>query len=90
MYTKDIAGAFAKFLNTEVEGIVNICASEPISIKEYVLTLAKKIGKENLVKFQNEKTNQPPIIVGDNTRLLNEVGYTLKYSLEKAVEDLMK
>lgn len=90
MYAKDIAGAFAKFAASDVEGSVNICTGKGISLKEYALTIAKKLGKENLVNIKYEALNQPMFIVGDNSRLKNEVEYKLKYSFEKAIDEILE
>lgn len=89
MYTKDIAGAFVKFLDSDVEGQVNICTGKAISIRDYVLEIAKLMNKENLVVFKDEALNQPPLIVGDNTRLLNEVGYKQKYSTLEGLKEVL-
>lgn len=89
MYSKDIANAFVKFLDSNVEGVVNICTGKQISIKEFVTEIGIKLGKTSLLKFQNEKTSQPPLIVGDNCRLMNEVGYKNQYTLETAIEEIL-
>lgn len=90
MYTKDIAGAFAAFLNSEVEGTVNICTGKGISLEDYSTFIAKKLGKEEYLTIKQESTNQPKIIIGDNTRLTKEVGYKLQYSFEEAVDEILK
>ncbi len=89
MYTKDIAGAFAKFLNSNVEGAVNICTGNPVSIKDYVLAMAREVNKEELIIFKDEPSNQPPVIAGDNSRLLNEVGYEIEYDLYTAIKEIL-
>jgi nucleoside-diphosphate-sugar epimerase len=89
IYTKDIASAFASFIDSDIEGAVNICTGNAISIKEYVLTLAKAMGKEDLIIFKNELSSQPPIIVGNNSRLVNEVKYKIKYPLNLAIMDIL-
>lgn len=90
MYAKDIAGAFAKFVDSNIEGTVNICTGQGISLKDYALTIAKKLGKENLVNINYENLDQPMFIVGDNSRLKNEVGYKIKYAFEQAVDEIIK
>ena len=89
MYAKDIAGAFAKFVDSDVKGTVNICTGKGISLKEYALTIAKKLGKEHLVNINYENLNQPMFIVGDATRLTNEVGYKIKYSFSDAIDEIL-
>ena len=90
MYAKDIAGAFAALLDSAAEGIVNICTGKPIYIKDFVTTIAQEMGKEHLIIFKDVPSNQPPIIVGDNTKLLKEVGYKIKYTPEKAFKEILK
>ncbi|MBQ7450675.1 NAD-dependent epimerase/dehydratase family protein [bacterium] len=90
MYAKDIAGAFAKFVDSKVEGSVNICTGKGISLKEIAMTIAKKLGKENLVNINYENLNQPMFIVGDDSRLKNEVGYKIQYDFGKAIDEILK
>lgn len=90
MYAKDIAAAFASFVDSSVEGSVNICTGKAVSIRDYTLSIANAMGKENLVVFKDEVSNQPPIIVGDNSRLLHEVGYTIKYDLSTAIQEILQ
>ena len=89
IYAKDIANAVVKFLNSTTEGVVNICSGKPVQIGEFAKIVAKKLNKEHLLIFANEKTSQPTFIVGDNTRLKNEIKYDLLYSIEKGVEDIL-
>ena len=87
IYTKDIAGAIAELLNSNVNGSINICSSTPITIKNFVLKIAKKMNKEHLIIFEQEETNQPKIILGDNSKMLNY--YTPKYTIDSALEDII-
>lgn len=90
MYTKDIAAAFAAFLDSGICGTVNICTGRSISIKEYVLTIADKLNKRNLIKFRDDCTNQPNIIIGNNDRLIKEIGFVPQYNLAQALEEIIK
>ncbi len=89
MYTKDIAGGFAAFLDSNVEGIVNMATGKGISLRDYSTYIAKKLGKEKYLIIKEEDTNQPEIIVGDNTRLTKEVGYKIKYTFEQAINEIL-
>lgn len=86
IFAADIAAGFVKFLDTNVCGCVNICTGNPIKIKEIVSLIASKLGKEHLVKFDYACSNQPPIIIGDNSRLTNEVRYKNFYTLNSALD----
>lgn len=90
MYAKDIAAAFVKFLDTNVCGCVNICTGAGISLKEYAGLIAQNLGKKEFLVIKNEPTTQPKIIVGDNSRLLNEVGYKIQYNIEDAINKLIR
>lgn len=90
MYTKDIANAFVKFLDSDVQGIVNICTGKGISLKDYSILIAEKLQKTELLRIQSEQTNQPAKIVGDNTRLTKEVNFTCEFSIEKAIDEILE
>lgn len=89
MYTKDIAGAFAALLDSPVQGAVNICTGTGISLAQYARAIARLLGKENLLDLQTLPTTQPLQIVGDNTRLTCEVGFTPAYTLEQALKEII-
>ena len=89
IYSKDIAGAFAKFLDSPVTGAVNICTGKGITLADYAITIANKLGRPELIKILNEPTAQPKIITGDNTKLTKEIGYEIKYPLSKAIDNIL-
>ena len=89
MYTKDIAGAFTALLDSPVQGAVNICTGHGISLAQYSRTIARLLGKENLLDLQTLPTTQPIQIIGDNTRLTREVGFTPAYTLEQALKEII-
>lgn len=88
MYTKDIARAFVSLLDSPVQGAVNICTGQGISLARYATTIAKLLGKEHLLNLKELPATQPSRIVGDNTRLTKEVGFTPQYTLEQALEEI--
>ncbi|GMO53740.1 MAG: NAD(P)-dependent oxidoreductase [Termitinemataceae bacterium] len=90
MYTKDIAAGFVRFLDSDVSGCVNICKGSGISIKDYALSVAKKTGNFQMLEFADNIENQPKSIVGDNSRMINEVKYKPQYSIESALEEIIK
>ena len=90
MYTKDIAGAFAALLSCNVQGAVNICTGKGLSLAQYATTLARFMGKEHLLNLQTLPSTQPLQIVGDNTRLTREVGFSPRYTLAQALPEILK
>lgn len=90
IYTKDIAEAFVKFLDSKVDGVVNICSGKDTSIHDYVMTIAKLMNKEHLVIFEEQASAQQKRVVGDSTRLNQEVGFIPRYSLKEALEEILQ
>ena len=90
IYTKDIAAAFVKFLESDINGVVNICTGKDTSIHDYVMKIAQIMEKENLVVFNEQKSPQQVRVVGDATRLNKEVGFTPKYSIEQALKEILE
>ena len=90
IYTKDIAEAFVKFLDSQVEGVVNICSGKDTSIHDYVMTIARLMNKEHLVIFEEQASAQQKRVVGDSTRLNREVGFIPQYSLKEALKEILQ
>ncbi len=89
LHVVDVADAFVALLDSEVSGVVNIGSGKPVSIKELVIQIAKLLGKEDDIHFGSipSRENEPPFIVADTNRLLKEVRWVQKYSLEEGIMD---
>lgn len=90
IYNKDVAAAFVSILNSEIEGNINICSGKGTSIKDFAILIAKELGKEHLIKIENQLTQQPSKIIGNPSRLIEEVGYKFNFDLNSAIKDLCK
>lgn len=88
MYVKDVAMALVRLLASDVEGAVNICTGESISVYDFFTTFAEKVGKLHLLKLIPDKKDVSPVFVGDNTRLVREVGYKPRYTLEQGMTEV--
>lgn len=89
IYTKDIARAFVKLLTSKVEGPVNICTGQGISLEDYGQAIAKKLNKTEYLKVKNEDTIQPGIIIGDISKL-KELGFVPEYTLDTAFDEILQ
>ena len=89
MYSKDIAAAFTRLLDSDVQGTVNICTGKSIHLGDYARAVAKLLGREDLLVLKEENTSQPPLVVGDNRRLREEVGFTPRYTLQDALKEII-
>lgn len=90
MFECDVAGAFSKFLDSNIEGSVNICSKIPMKPKDLVDVVGEKLKKTHLIKFEKVDSDKPKIILGDNARLLEEVKYSPKWTLDLGLEHLLK
>ena len=90
MYSKDIAGAFVKLLDSSVEGAVNICTGKAVSLAEYATALGNLLHRPDLLVLKQEETTQPLTIVGDCTRLTQELGFLPRYSLYEGLREIVE
>lgn len=87
VYVKDVAEAFIKLLFSDVTGSVNICSGKGIVLKNYAKMIAQKLNKAQYLVCQ--ENNEFSVVVGDNAKLLNEVGYKFRYDLSLALNDMI-
>lgn len=90
MYTKEIAKAFVEFLDSNIEGDVNICTGEGISLGDYCKKIAKKMGKMHLLQLWEEPTPEATFVVGSNEKLKIEVGFIPAYSIDAALDEIIE
>ena len=88
LYVKDVAGASIALLESTVEGPVNICSGVPLALKEIIMKIADKLGREDLIQLGalSASPNEPKLLVGDNTILKDIVGWKPGYDLDQGVE----
>lgn len=89
MYTKDIAAAFVKLLDSNITGNVNICTGKGITLESYARTIAKTMNKEYLLDIRYTPTDQPLIIIGDNSILSNDVAFIPFYDYNIAINMIL-
>lgn len=75
IFAGDIAKAISLIIDSNINGIINLCTSNAISLEEIALSIARKFNKVNLLELKKLDTKEPKIIVGNNSRLVNEIGF---------------
>ncbi len=87
MHVEDVAAAFVHLLDSPVEGAVNISSGHPLSLREVVMAVAEPLGASDLVQLGAipASDNDPPLLVGNNRRLLQEVGWQPHYTLHSGI-----
>lgn len=89
LHVDDVADALATIADTEATGTINVASGEPVTVREVVETIADEVGRPDLVDFGALETrpDEPPMVVGDVSRLRDEVGWSPTYTLEEGIAD---
>jgi nucleoside-diphosphate-sugar epimerase len=83
LYVEDVASAFVSLLLSNVNGPVNIASGRPVTLREVAIAAADCLGARERVQFGAlpARGNEPPLIVGDSSRLADEVGWRPAHDL---------
>jgi len=89
MHVQDVANAMVALLDSDVRGAVNIASAQATTLREIVLTIGRLLDRPDLIRLGAlpARANDAPLVVGDNTRLLQEVGWTQTFELEPGLQD---
>lgn len=92
MYVYDVADALVALLESDVEGAVNVASGEPIAIRDLVTIVAERLNGLDLVQFGvlPIRDNDPPLLVADVRRLMNEVGWRPKHALHDGLRQTIE
>ena len=88
LHVGDVASAFVALLGSAVEGPVNIASGRPVLLREVVLVAADILKANERVQFGviPAPENGPPLLVGDNRRLSEEVGWNQQHDMRAGTE----
>ena len=84
LHVQDVADGLVGLLDTEVTGAVNICSGQATTLREIVLRLGQLLERPDLIQLGAipARANDTPLVVGENLRLLNEIGWKQQFDLE--------
>ncbi|HXC45164.1 MAG TPA: NAD(P)-dependent oxidoreductase [Solirubrobacteraceae bacterium] len=88
LHSADVAGAFVALLDSSVAGPVNVGSGEPVSVAEVVRLVAAAAGDPQLVRLGAlpAREGEPEELVGDVTRLHEQVGWAPRLTLAQGIE----
>jgi nucleoside-diphosphate-sugar epimerase len=84
LHVDDVASGLAGLLGSNVEGDVNVCSGEALTVGELVSVIADVLGHPELVSCR-EPDSPASVTVGDSTRLRQEVGWTPRWTLSDGI-----
>lgn len=92
MYVRDVGEAFAALLDSETQGAVNIASGAPVRIKDIVLKIGRKLGRQDLVALgaRPAPASEPMSLTADVARLRSEVGWSPSYDLDRGIEETIE
>lgn len=84
MHVQDVADGLVALLDSEVAGSVNVSSGQATTLREIVLTIGRLIERPELIQLGAipARANDTPLVVGENSRLQNEVGWKQQFELE--------
>jgi len=89
LYVKDAAQALVALLSSSVNGPVNIASGLPVVLKELISQAAELAGRPDLVRLGalEAKKDEPPLLLANNRRLKEEVGWHPQYSFQQSLQE---
>lgn len=92
LHVQDVANAFVKLLENDIQGSVNIGPGKPVVLKTVIYQIAKELGKPESVNLDALPTQEsdPPLLVANIRRPTREVGWNPTISLEKGLSETIK
>lgn len=89
IYAGDIAKILSLIINSDVTGIINICSGKGIKLKDLAIMIAEKLGKIDLLELNEFNADEPLKSIGDNSRIINELGFYNYTDIEKIIEQII-
>lgn len=88
LHVQDVANGLVAILDSNTEGPVNIGTGQPITLKEIITEIGRKLQKEHLIQLGAipARANDAPLVVADNRRLKDEVGWKQQYDLSSGLD----
>lgn len=87
LHTEDIARALVALLVSGAEGPVNIGSGRAVPVREMILTLARAMGGEHLIRLgaRPRPATDPALIEADVTRLARETGFRPAFDMADGI-----
>lgn len=89
LHVRDVGGAFAALLESDVQGPVNVASGESVTLAEVAHTLERIAGGKGRAELGaiDAAADEPAAIVADVGRLRDEVGFRPSMTLEQGLSD---
>jgi len=88
LHVKDVAAGLATLLEHPVEGPVNVCSGQPVTVRAMLEVVARTVGRPDLLRLGVRPSPDwdPPYLFGDNHRLRSQ-GWQQEFTLDEGITD---
>lgn len=92
LHVQDVAEALVSVLDSGIEGAVNIGSGTAVTLREMIVTIGRILGREDLLKLGAipSRANDAPLVVADVERLINEVKWQPRFSMEEGLKQTIE
>ena len=92
LHVADVGSAIADVVLSDCAGAVNVGSGQPLSVRDLVTEIARQLDAEDRVRFgaRPDSPSNPPFICANNLRLLSEVGWSPRYTLEDGLSETIE
>jgi nucleoside-diphosphate-sugar epimerase len=92
MHVQDVATGLVALLDSDVQGTVNVSSGQATTLRDIVQTVGRLLGRGELIQLGAlpARANDAPLVVGENSRLLNEVGWTQEFDLDRGLQETIE
>ena len=87
LYADDVADVFARLVESDVTGPINVASGDPIALKDIVLRIGALMGRPDLIQLGAipPAPTDTPKVVADVTRLQSSLGWRPSWDLDRGL-----
>lgn len=89
---RDVVDAYYRIIkNATNRSVYNVCSGHGVKLRDIIETTAKQLGTTPNITVDPSRVraNEIPSVVGDNSKLKNELGWQPKYTLQQTISDMI-
>ncbi len=90
---RDVVHAYYLLLRQGRRGeIYNVCSGVGVSLNDVIGIISEKLGISPKIQIDDARVrpDDNPVIVGDNSKIVREMGWKPKYSIQETLYDMLK
>ncbi len=88
LFSEDLADAFRALVDSDLQGAVNLGSGEPMALRDFVIRLARRLDREDLLDFGAipDRPGDPARLVPVLDRLHRDLGWRPPTGLDQALD----